>query len=217
MNFNHVTPVKLEELTAKTTKEGRRYTTPEGNVYPSVTTVLSKLGKASIDAWRKRIGEEAADKISTQASIRGEAVHELCENYLNNDPDFKKGHMPANIQSFLQLKPILDEHVNNIHYLEAPLYSDYLKVAGRVDCVAEYDGELAIIDFKTSKKPKKESWIENYFMQESAYAVMYEERTEIPIVKLVTIIAVDGSETQVFVQNRDTHIKKFIEHRINYG
>jgi genome maintenance exonuclease 1 len=124
--------------------------------------------------------------------------------------------MPANVFTFKQIQPILDQYVDNIQYLEAPLYSDFLKTAGRVDCIAEFDGKLSIIDFKTSRKPKKKEWISNYFMQASCYAVMYEERTEIPVSRTVVIIAVDGSEPQVFVENRDNFIEEFVDARVSY-
>jgi genome maintenance exonuclease 1 len=215
-HFNHVEAPTLTELIAETTGSGRVYNTPDGNRYPSVTTILSELSKASIIAWRKRVGAEEANRISTQAGSRGTKVHQICEDYLNNKPDYLDGQMPANVFTFKQIQPILDQYVDNIQYLEAPLYSDFLKTAGRVDCIAEFDGKLSIIDFKTSRKPKKKEWISNYFMQASCYAVMYEERTEIPVSRTVVIIAVDGSEPQVFVENRDNFIEEFVDARVSY-
>ncbi len=215
-HFNHVEAPTLTELIAETTDSGRVYNTPDGNRYPSVTTILSELSKAGIAAWRKRVGAEEANRISTQAGSRGTKVHQICEDYLNNKPDYLDGQMPANVFTFKQIQPILDQYVDNIQYLEAPLYSDFLKTAGRVDCIAEFDGKLSIIDFKTSRKPKKKEWISNYFMQASCYAVMYEERTEIPVSRTVVIIAVDGSEPQVFVENRDNFIEEFVDARVSY-
>jgi hypothetical protein len=215
-HFNHVEAPTLTELIAETTGSGRVYNTPEGNRYPSVTTILSELSKAGIAAWRKRVGAEEANRISTQAGSRGTKVHQICEDYLNNKPDYLDGQMPANVFTFKQIQPILDQYVDNIQYLEAPLYSDFLKTAGRVDCIAEFDGKLSIIDFKTSRKPKKKEWISNYFMQASCYAVMYEERTEIPVSRTVVIVAVDGSEPQVFVENRDNFIEEFVDARVSY-
>ena len=215
-HFNHVKAPTLTELIAETTGSGRVYNTPDGNRYPSVTTILSELSKAGIVAWRKRVGAEEANRISTQAGSRGTKVHQICEDYLNNKPDYLDGQMPANVFTFKQIQPILDQYIDNIQYLEAPLYSDFLKTAGRVDCIAEFDGKLSIIDFKTSRKPKKKEWISNYFMQASCYAVMYEERTEIPVSRTVVIIAVDGSEPQVFVENRDNFIEGFVDARVSY-
>ncbi|MBT6472537.1 MAG: hypothetical protein HOK52_14900 [Candidatus Marinimicrobia bacterium] len=190
---------------------GRKYKTPDGTLYPSVTTVLSILGRDSIEAWRKRVGEEEANKISYRASTRGTAVHSIIEQYVKNNPDYRKGFMPNVIQSFLAVKDILDTRMGKIYGQEFALYSDYLKLAGRVDCVGEFDGVMSIIDYKTSTKPKKEAWISNYYIQEAAYAIMWEERTGIPITQLVTIIAVDNAPAQVFIEHRDNWAPQLLD------
>ena len=200
-----------EDLEAKTTSSGRKYQTPTGKQYPSVTTVLSILSEEAIQKWRARVGAEEANKISHRAATRGTAVHEIIEKYLDNDPKFKEGYMPNIISDFMDVKQILDERVGTIYAQECPLYSDYLKIAGRVDCVAEFDGKPSIIDFKTSRKTKKKSWIENYFIQESAYAIMWEERTGMPITQLVTLISVDNEDSQVFIEHRDNWDAKLLE------
>ena len=213
MIFTHVKPPELQELETET-KDGKRfYVTPEGKKYPSVTTVSSFHSAKDIQRWRKRVGEETANKISTQAAVRGTAVHKLCEDYINNVEDYKEKHMPVNIQAFNSIKPLLDKHLNNIVMQECPLYSDYLEVGGRVDCIAEWDGVLSVIDFKTSRKIKKKEWIKGYMMQESAYCVMFEERTKIPIRQIVTVITVDNEEPQVFIEDRDNYIWDFIDVR----
>jgi genome maintenance exonuclease 1 len=204
--FNHI-PVELQEMNAVTTDSGRKYKTPEGVNLPSITTVLSILSRDSIAKWRKRVGEEVANQISTRASGRGTRVHEIIEKYIDNDPNFKDGYTPDIIQSFLAVQNILDDRIGNVYAQEAPLYSNHLGVAGRVDCVADFDGKRSIIDFKTSMKPKKLDWIKNYFMQESAYAIMWEERTGQPITQLVTIISVDNADPQVFVEHRDNWVR----------
>lgn len=215
--FHHVDHgIVLPECTRETTPQGRKYFTPEGNTYPSVTTVLSIQDKSHLDAWKKRVGEDEAQKISTQASVRGTAVHKLAEDYLNNEHDWKDDHMPSNLFSFNQIKQILDQRVNNIWFQEAFLYSDYLSTAGQVDCIGEFDGKLSIIDFKTARKAKRKEWIKNYFMQESFYAVAFEERTNKPITQLVTIITVDGDAPQVFVEHRDDHIQDFMQLRVDF-
>jgi len=216
--FNHTPKAVFTDLPVKYADGGRFYQSPRGEWYPSVTTVLSADSdkEEGIKQWRERIGEEEANKILVQASNRGESVHLICERYLNNDPDYAKGQMPTNIFSFKCIQNILDSHINNIHCQEEPLYSNYLKTAGRVDCLAEFDGKLSVIDFKTSRKMKRKEWISNYFMQTSAYAVMYEELTTIPVSQIVVIISVDGSEPQVFVEKRDDHIHDFIEIRKRY-
>ena len=206
MNFNHV-PVKLNEMTTVTTDRGRQYKTPEGINLPSITTVLSILSRDSIAKWRKKVGHQEANRISHRASTRGTSVHEIIEKYINNEESFKNGYTPDIISSFLDLKPILDDRIGRVYAQEAPLYSNHLGVAGRVDCVAEFDGQLSIIDFKTSMKPKRLEWIKNYFMQESAYAIMWEERTGRPITQLVTIISVDNHEPQIFIEHRDNWVR----------
>ena len=212
--FNHVEMKEpLQELEAKTTKAGRVYETPTGKKYPSITTVLGLLSRDGIMAWRKRVGEEEANRISTQAGTRGTAVHKLAEDYVNNDPEWSKKAMPANLFTFNTIKPLLDKHLNNVWIQEAPLYSDRLEIAGRVDCIAEWDGELAIIDYKTSRRPKKLENIQNYLIQESVYAACFYELTGVPIRKIVTVIAVDDSEPQVFVDTPFKHLPKFMEVR----
>lgn len=205
MNFNHVN-VNIPEISTQTIDGKRYYVTPSEKKYPSITTVLSILSKQSIMEWRNRVGEEEANRISTQASRRGTRVHQMCEDYINNNPDYAKKAMPIDKETFASIKPILDKRINNIHTQEATLYSDYLGVAGRVDCIAEFDNRLSVIDFKTSRKAKKKEWISNYFQQTSAYCVMYEERTRTPIDQIVIIIAVDDDEPQVFVEKRDNYI-----------
>ena len=209
-NFNHV-GIDIPEINTENINGGRYYVTPTGVKYPSITTVLSILSKKAIMEWRKRVGAEEANKISTKAARRGTNVHQMCEDYLNNKEYITNKTMPVDKEMFGTLKPILDERINNIHTQEATLYSDYLGVAGRVDCIAEFDGRLSVIDFKTSRKLKKKEWISNYFQQASAYCVMYEERTGIPIDQIVILIAVDEEEPQVFVEKRDNHIHDCIE------
>jgi len=204
--FNHVN-VNIPEIQTETINGGRYYVTPTGDKYPSITTVLSILSKKAIMEWRKRVGAEEANKISTQAARRGTNVHQMCEDYLNNKPHINHKTMPVDKEMFSTLQPILDKYINNIHTQEATLFSDYLGVAGRVDCIAEFDGRLSVIDFKTSRKTKKKEWISNYFQQASAYCVMYEERTGTPIDQIVILIAVDDEEPQVFIEKRDNYIK----------
>ena len=192
----------------------RLYVTPDGEKYPSVTTVLSDYKKDAIIQWRKRVGEQQANKISTQASRRGTKVHKLCEDYLNNESTFKD-YTPDNVEMFKSIQPTLNE-IEVVYAQERTLYSHHLKTAGRVDCVGKFRGKPHIIDFKTSNKPKKWEWIDNYFMQGSAYSVMWEEMTGVPIPYIAIIIAVADDSPQVFVENRDTWINKFIEVRQGY-
>lgn len=215
--FTHVDHgIVLPKITRKTTETGRKYFTPEGNAYPSITTVLSIIGKEAILAWRQRVGEEEANRISRQAGTRGTAVHTLAENYLNNEEDWKGNAMPANLFSFNSIRPILDQHVNNIWFQEVFLYSDKLKTAGQCDCIAEYDGVLSIIDFKTSRRVKKEEDITNYFIQLCFYAAAFLERTGVAIKQGVIIMCVDDSEPLVFKINTYDYLQHFLSVRKKY-
>ena len=202
--FNHnIIELGYEDLVAEPTDTGRTYKCPDGSSFNSVTTVLKVLSEDAIQAWRRRVGEEVANKIGVRAANRGTAVHSIIERYLDNDVEYDKDVMPDVLSTFKDVQPILDEHISEILGLEAPLYSKHLKLAGRVDCVGVFDNKLSIIDIKTSRKIKKKEWIHNYFAQASAYAIMFEERTGIPVPQLVIIIAVDNEEPQVFVEKRD--------------
>lgn len=215
--FTHVEHgIELPSLTRKTTEAGRRYFTPEGNAYPSITTVLGILSKEGILAWRARVGEEEANKISRQAAGRGTAVHKLAEDYIDNKEDWRGKQMPANLNTFNDLRQVIDGRLDNVWMQEVFLYSDKLKTAGQVDCIAEYDGQLSIIDFKTSRKPKKEEWIEGYFIQACFYAAAFLERTGVAIKQAVILIAVDGHEAQVFKVNTFDYLEHFISVRKKY-
>ena len=211
-NFKHeAIDLGYDDLSAKTGAGGRTYTAPDGSTYPSITTVLSILSRDSIQAWRARVGEEEANKVSRVAAGRGTAVHDLLEKYVNNDPDFDKGVMPHILQSFHDVKEQLDTRLSKVYAQEAPLYSNHLGVAGRVDCVGVWDGKNSIVDYKTSRKLKKKEWVKGYFMQCCAYAIMWEERTGQPITQLVVLIAVDNEEPQVFIEHRDNWVKPLLD------
>ena len=209
MMFTYCPPKQLPDLTSKTFPDGKRYyVTPSGNKLPSVTTVIGAQKKEAILEWRKKVGEEAANKISRQASSRGTNVHTLCERYLNND---KLGNiMPDAKEMFRSLVPLLDK-IDNIHYQEQALWSEQLGLAGRVDCIAEYDGVLSVIDFKTSKRIKTRDNILDYFWQECAYALMYEELVGQPINQLVTIMAVDNEQPLLFIEKTEDHIEGLVK------
>ena len=206
--------IGYDDLVATTTSSGRTYNDPDGNSYPSITTVLSILNEESIAAWRKKVGDEVANKVSTQASGRGTLVHEIVEKYLKNEST--NDYLPHIRQSLENLRPILDSSIGKIFGLETPLFSRHLGMAGRVDCVAEFEGVPSIIDFKTSRRPKTKDKIPNYFAQMSGYAVMFEERTGMPIVNTVIIMDVDGSQPIVFKEHRDNYIELLLETKKEY-
>ena len=206
--FNHV-PVEIGKLVQVNAKGGRYYETPSGAKYPSVTSVTRLHNQESIQAWKEKVGEEEANKISRRALARGNTIHSLAEKYLLNEGDKSDDFTRSD---FGQMIPYLDK-INNIHCLETQLYSDHLQTAGTVDCIGEYDGKLTVIDFKTSAKLKKREWVKDYFMQCSAYAVMYEERTGTPIERLLLIINVEDEGVQLIDGKRDDYIQDFLDLR----
>jgi len=210
MNFIHEEiDLGYSDLNSETKAKGRHYVDPEGNQYPSITTVLSILSREAIQKWRERVGEEEANRISRVASSRGTKIHNIIEKYIANDPEYLQGEMPHNIQTFKDIQPIVDQNLSKVYSIEAPLYSKHLGVAGRVDCVGVWNGKDSIIDWKTSRKEKKKEWISNYFMQAAAYAIMWEERTGMPIKQLVVAIAGDTGP-QVFIEDRDNWTAELI-------
>jgi len=210
--FEHVkVHFDYDDLLSEDTEAGRKYFVDDKKKYPSITTVLSILSRDGIAAWRRRVGDEEADRVSLQATTRGSAVHQIVEDYIDNKPDYDAGYFPNVLENFYQIKSVIDKRVGRVYAQEQPLYSNHLRVAGRVDCVAEFDGQLSIIDFKTSKKRKTRSRCYNYFMQEAAYAVMWEERTGMPITQLVTVMSVDDDHPLVFVEQRDDWTEKLHE------
>ena len=206
--FNHV-PIEIGKLVQVNSKGGRYYETPTGAKYPSVTSITKLHNQESIQAWKEKVGEEEAGKISRRALARGNKIHSLAEKYLLNEGDLSDDFSKTD---FGVMIPYLDK-INNIHCLETQLYSDHLKTAGTVDCIGEYEGKLTVIDFKTCAKLKKREWVKDYFMQCSAYAVMYEERTGTPIERLLLIINVEDEGVQLMDGKRDDYIDDFLDLR----
>ena len=212
MTFNH-NPIDLgyNDLVCETLESGRTYATPRGPKYPSITTVLGILSENSIREWRQKVGEEEANRISRRACARGEEIHKVAERFLNNEILEPKNFLPHIWQMFSTIRPILESRVNNIILQEKPLYSDHLGLAGRVDLIADFDGVRSIIDIKTSRRVKEKEDIHTYFMQETAYAIMFEERTKLPITNIVTIMGIDDNEPKVFKEHRDNWVKPLLE------
>lgn len=214
MHFNHVGVPKVYDLPTIAKNGKRWYKTPSGNLYPSVTTVLSHQEKPYLKEWRNMLGDKKADKETKRCADRGEAVHLMTEHYLKNEDNVTKNHKPEHIRMFNQLKPRLNK-INNIYAQEIALYSDTIKMAGRVDLVAEYSGIVSIIDFKTSNNNKTDSMIEDYKLQCTAYSIMFEEMYNIPIDQIVIIIAVEkGLVPLVFVEQAANYFEPLTE-RIN--
>ena len=203
-SFSHTPSTKtLPEISTETINGKRFYVTPEGKKYPSITTVLSGRSKEGINRWRKSVGDDVANQIMRSAAKRGTAVHQLVEDYLNNEELSNQDVLPLALFSIL--KPELDD-INNIALQEGGLYSDKWGIAGRVDCIAEYKGKLSVIDFKTSTKEKKEEWVENYFIQGSAYCEMYEERFNQEINQVVILIVTECGAVQSFIKDKKDYL-----------
>ena len=200
------------ELSTENIDGKRYYVLPDGQKFRSVTTVLGdKLDKTALLEWRKKVGEEEANKISVKAARRGTAVHTLCEKYVLNEDNHLKDALPSNIDSFNSIRTLLDKHVDNILGVELPLYSVALKTAGRCDLIAEFDGVPSVIDFKTSRKPKREDWIESYFLQTTVYSMMFEWLYKIKVPQIAILIAVDHEDPQLFVKDRSQYVNRVLE------
>ena len=224
--FTHLNKLGDFELEANTIDGVRYYTLPSGKKAPSITSITSFYNRQTFINWRKKIGEEEANKITKVATDRGTKFHDLVEKYLSNeDVSSLKGVLPSTKARWIAARESLNK-IDNIHALEKPLYSEYFGIAGRVDCIAEYEGELAVIDFKTSKKIKPEKWLQNYFVQETAYACMYYEMTGISVKKIVTLMVADNGDVKVYEKTNKSdyirlltkYIKEFVTHKLGeYG
>lgn len=215
--FEHGNQPPVVELTEQMVFGKRFYVTPEGNKYPSVTTMLSGSGdKSWVEAWKAQVGSAKAQAIVDRATKRGTAVHDMVERYLKNQPHPADGHERAHVGLFNQIKLLLNRQMGQIRAQEIPLYSDALKIAGRVDCVAEYDGVLSIVDFKTSTNPKKDiESIEDYFLQCTAYAVMYYEMYGVPIDNIVIVMAVENSMVPMIFKGEIFDYLQPLQERVN--
>ena len=195
--------------------DGKRfYVTPDGNAYPSITTVLSLQDKPGLKKWKEDVGEKEAKRISQESMRIGTAVHQMAEFYLSNYVIKLKDEDKKIVDTFNRLRFLLG-NINNIVGVEIPLFSDLLRVAGTTDCIAEYNGVLSVIDFKTSRKPKKEEWIDDYYMQTFAYKLMFEEMTGIEIQQIVILVAcVESFDVQVFkkpAKDADEWLEKLVK------
>ncbi len=209
--FTHCPPMVIENLNTETVNDKRYYVTPSGQRLPSVTTVLGAMKKKEIMAWRRKVGEAEANRISKLATGRGNRVHTLAEKYLLNETIEWKKEMPDAVEMFQSISPHFSK-INNIHYMEQALWSEKIGLAGRVDLIAEWEGKLSVIDFKTSKRIKTEDKIQDYFAQCVAYAMMYEERVGAPIDQIVVLMAVENEQPLIFVKNTKDYVDTLYEH-----
>ena len=193
-------------LEKKTVDKKRFYVTPEGKEYPSITTVLSPRNKEGLMKWRKKVGNDVATHIANKAAVRGSKVHKMCEDYLNglDMEKHKKDFLPYCL--FNELKNQTFDNINDVIGQELVLYSDKYKIAGRTDLIANYKGELSIVDFKTSTNERKDSYNENYYIQTSAYAEMFEELTGQPINQIVILVVTEDGIVQEFIKDKQEYI-----------
>ena len=209
--FNHV-PVDIPEVSTKTIKRKRFYDTPTG-FYPSITTVLGvrKEKQQGLAKWRERVGNDVANHIMRTAAGRGTDVHHMCEDFLNNKEVIQEEQKFLPWCLFSQLKPTLTKSINNIFAQECGLWSEKYRLAGRVDCIAEWNGVPSIIDFKTSRSERKDDYNFEYYMQASAYAEMFEERTGIEINQIVILVVTEDGLVQEFVKEKHEYLQPLIE------
>ena len=210
-NFIQLDETKLPKTKGKRT-DGMRFYEVDGKAYPSITTVLGVQPKPGLDAWRKNVGEEAAKWEMARAARRGKATHTLVEQYLKGETPSTRDVLPLGL--FALLKPYLKQ-IDNVHCLETILYSKKLTVAGQVDCIAEYNGKLSVIDFKTANKERNDAWNENYYIQTTAYSMMYEELFGTPIEQIVILMASEDGAARAFVKDRKEFEPK-LEEAIKY-
>ena len=209
MKFNFIDIDKSVLPTAKGRRKGKyRFYEVNGTNYPSVTSVLGVRKKVELQQWRDRIGENVANWEMGRAARRGTATHNLIENYIKGEPLTEKSILPLGL--FKLMKPYIDQ-IQNIHCLETVLYSQNYKLAGQVDCIAEYNGKLSVIDFKTANKERKEEWIDNYFMQCTAYGLMYEEMYNTEIEDIVVIMGGEDGSMVTYVKKKADYIPKLEE------
>lgn len=211
MTFIHkfVTRQELEQITRD---DGvRHYRLPTGEMFPSVTTVLSALDQTWLKNWKRKVGEEKAREIGSRARERGSAIHDLAERYLLNEQDWSKGAMTFNLVEFKKIKKHLDMHIDEVYGIELPLFSRKLNTAGTTDLFCRWKNKRTILDHKTSTREKVEADIEHYFVQTTAYATMIEELYNIPIEKIVIMMIVDHSEPLVFEKNRNDYMDRVNE------
>ena len=209
MTFNYLNLPHLPKLKETTINGKRHYVTEDGLILPSVTTILSAQPKPQVDAWAKRLGPEKVKQALHKATTRGNGLHFLIESFLNNDDISSVSAMPDATEMMFALRPYLNK-INNIHYLEVPLFSKLMGMAGRADCIAHYDGLLSIVDFKQARKTRTEAMVHSYLLQATAYAGLYEDMTGMKIKQIVVMMAVENAKPQIFIKNPRQYVPDLI-------
>ena len=215
-------PFEFQKIERVTVDGQRRYITPEGRVYPSVTTILSDFQSEGLKSWIEKVGVEEANRRKVQGANRGTNLHLIYEDFVKNKLNIPS-YDPITYDLFVNSERYLREGISKVHNLEFPIWSDRLKTAGTADCLCEWQGVTSILDYKSSGKPKKEEWIKNYFLQETIYAMAVFERIKLKVPQIVTFIVNEQDpEPQIFVKKTADYIEEVIKllsdyHRRNRG
>lgn len=210
MTFNHIkSTFKWPKVKRKNINGVRHYIDADENIYHSVTKVTGSIPNQGLEAWKEKVGEDVANHVMIKAGLYGTRLHTICEDYLNNMENIVCKDLLSRAH-FDNIKPLL-EPINNIHGLEVQMFSKRMGLAGTVDCVADYDGKLSVIDFKTSSKKKPEEWIEGYFLQATAYALMWEENTGQQIDQIVILMSGEDITQTVFIKDKAQYTDRLFE------
>ncbi|HJJ21045.1 MAG: PD-(D/E)XK nuclease family protein [Crenarchaeota archaeon] len=211
--YNHI-PINFRQAVLIKKDNAHFYQTPTGETYPSITTILqetiSREKKENLQNWKEQ--ERAANYITEEAAIIGTETHKLIENHINEVRQTDEVRL-LSVAHFNNLIPFLQK-INDVYGTELRMYSHVMKLAGTSDCIANYDGELSIIDYKTKRSNQKEEWITDYFIQGTAYAQMFKELTGIEPKQVVILVSSEKNSRMEFVKNTEDY-KDLLTQRLN--
>jgi|TARA_B100000809_G_C14990392_1_gene477798 genome maintenance exonuclease 1 len=211
--FNHI-QIDFQQAELIEKENGHYYQTPKGDVFPSITTILKKTMSAEkqqgLQSWKEQ--ETAAEHITRESSLIGTQTHKLIENHLNGVTQTDEVRL-LSVAHFNNLIPFLQK-INDIHGTELRLYSNEMKLAGTSDCIAKYDGELSIIDYKTKRSNQQEEWMTDHFIQGTAYSEMFRELTGIEVKQVVILVSSEKNTRMEFVKSTEDY-KDLLSQRLN--
>ena len=211
--YNHI-PINFKQSELIEKDNAHFYQTPTGEIYPSITTILHETmaneKKESLQNWKEQ--EIAADYITQEAATIGTETHKLIENHINEVRQTDEVRL-LSVAHFNNLIPFLQK-INDVHGTELRLYSNTMKLAGTSDCIATYDGELSIIDYKTKRSNQREEWMTDHFIQGTAYAQMFKELAGIEVKQVVILVSSEKNSRMEFVKNTEDY-KDLLTKRLN--